>query len=330
MVRSLSKFWLLVIAGIFLLTSFAGVAQVAAQPAGQQTVSGNGFRVSPVTSEFVIESGQSEVFTITVENPTESPITAVPVVNDFVPGENEDGEALPILDIDATPPRNSFRSLVSSIDEIELGPRERKDIDVVISVPEDANAGGYYGIVRFEPKNLNDVGNVTLAASVGSIALVRVPGDLTERMDLEQLSAAQGDSLKSFFTGGDVSVLVRLKNSGDIHLQPFGRVNVKNMFGDTVASYELNDTNPRAFILPDTIRRFQDDLDNENWFGRYTIEANLGYSQGGDVLSAETTFWYIPVWALIAFFVGLGAIALGIIALVNRRGNKKRSKKSRK
>lgn len=328
MTHILRPVYILAVASVFLLTSFLSIGSIFAQPAGEQSVTGNGFRISPVTSEFVIEPGQSEVLSITIENPTPGPITAVPIVNDFVAGENEDGEALPILDLDAPSPRNSFRTLVSDIEEIPLDPGERREIDVTISVPADANAGGYYGIVRFEPKNLNDLGNVTLSASVGSIALVRVPGDLSEQLDLIQISAAQEGSLKSFYTGGDVSVLVRLQNSGDIHLQPNGRVQIKNMFGDVVESYELNDSTPRAFILPDTIRRFQDDLETTNWFGRYTIEANIGHMQGGgEPLSARATFWYVPIWAIAALFIALAAIAFGIISLVNKRSNKKSRKK---
>lgn len=324
MTLSLRRFVTTLFALLFVAAGLT-FTSVGAQPAGEQSVTGNGFRVSPVTSEFIVEPGSSEVFTITVENPTEGNVVAVPIINDFIAGQNEDGEALPILDEDTPAPRNSFRSLVGELNNIELGPRESKDLDVIITVPSDANAGGYYGIVRFIPENLSDDGNVTLSASVGSIALVRVPGDLTERLDLVQLSAAQGDSLRSFFTGGDVSVLARLQNSGDIHVQPFGRVEVKNMRGNVVASYEFNNTTPRANILPDTIRRFQNELENQNWFGRYTIEANIGYVQGsGDILSAQSTFWYIPAWALIVLFVAIAAIAFGVINVVNRKGTKRK------
>lgn len=325
MTRSIHTAWITLVAILVLLVAGFSASSVSGQPAGEQSVSGNGFRISPVTSDFVIEPGQSEILTITVENPTELPTIAVPFVNDFIAGQNEDGEVLPILDENAPAAGNSFRSLVGNIDEIELGPRERRDIEVTISVPEDANAGGYYGIVRFQPRDVNESGNVTLSASVGSIALVRVPGDLSEQLNLVQLSAAQGDSLRSFFTGGEVSTLIRLENAGNIHVQPFGRVQIKNMFGDVVESFELNDVTPRAYILPDTIRRFQDDLEGTNWFGRYTIEANIGYSQGsGEVISAQTTFWYVPVWALIALFVAIAAIAFGVVTLVNRRGNSKK------
>ncbi|CAN5705373.1 hypothetical protein BH23PAT2_BH23PAT2_01010 [soil metagenome] len=321
MTISLKRFLMLIVASIFAVTTMASTGFLSAQENDDPSVSGNGFRISPVSSDLVIEQGQSETLTLTVENPTEIPTTAVPIVNDFTAGDDENGEVLPILDDSAPAPRNSFKSLVGEIDSIELGPREKVDIDVTVSVPSGADAGGYYGIIRFVPENTNDQGNVMLSASVGSIVLVRVPGDLTEQLDLVQLSAAQGDSLKRFFTGGDVSVLVRLENSGDIHLRPFGKIQVKNIFGNVVDTYELNSTQPRGSILPDTIRRFQDDLQHNNWFGRYTIEANVGYSQGaGELVSAQTTFWYIPAWALIVLFVALLAVAFGVVSLVNRRG----------
>lgn len=323
---SMKRLLTIVLSALFVLASILGATRISAQPSGQESITGNGFRISPVTSEFTIEPGQTDILSITVENPTDAPITAVPIINDFVASENEDGEPLPILDDNAQRPRNSFKDLVDPIDNIPLEPREQVTIDVPITVPDDANVGGYYGIVRFEPADIGDAGNVTLSASVGSIALIRVPGDFTERLDLVQLSASQDGALRSFFTGGDVDVLVRLQNSGDIHLQPNGRVLIKNMFGDTIESYELNEGTPRAYILPDTIRRFQDSLENDSWFGRYTIETSIGHMQGGgEPLSAITTFWYIPVWALIALFVAIAAIGFGIISLINRKsGGKKR------
>ena len=328
---SMKRLSIIMLSALFVLSSVFSVSTLLAQPAGQDSITGNGFRISPVTSEFIIEQGQTENFSITVENPTDAPITALPIINDFIAGENEDGEPLPILDEDAPRPRNSFKDLVDPLDNIPLEPREQVTIDVPITVPEDANAGGYYGIVRFEPADLGDAGNVTLSASVGSIALIRVPGDLTERLDLVQLSASQDGALRSFFTSGDVDVLVRLENVGDIHLQPMGRVLIKNMFGDTIESYELNDSTPRAFILPDTIRRFQDSLENDRWFGRYTIETSIGHMQGGgEPLSAVATFWYIPVWALIALFVAIVAIGFGVISLINRKSSGKKSGKKRK
>lgn len=280
----------------------------------------NGFRISPVRSEFTIDPGKTETLTITVENPTDVATIARPLINDFVASEEEDGKPRLILDENAPPPKNSIKKLISKLPDVPLGPKEKKDIQVQVRVPEGANPGGYYGAVRFIPADLGQVDVVGIAASVGSLVLVRVPGDLTERLDLIELSAAQKGKAKSFFTDGTVQSLVRLKNEGDIHLQPFGRVTVKNMFGKQVANYELNlnQQELRDNILPGSTRKFVNDLPDQRWLGRYTITANLGYTNGGELITSSTTFWYLPVWALVVLALLVVGIAVGGYFLYKR------------
>lgn len=317
-----------------LVTVFAvGFATVTAQ-----NQSGNGFRIAPVRSEHVIEKGKSETLTITVENPSDGAVNARGIANDFVASDDESGQPRLLLDESSPSPKNSFKSLVSGLSELALGPREKKDVTVTITVPEDANAGGYYGAVRFEPQLTGGTSNtnVGLTASVGTIVLVRVPGDLTERLDLVQLSAATKTkdqdgkdqyNSKSFFTSGDVGIMTRLKNSGDIHVQPYGKVLVKNMFGKTVHEFEFNDANPRANVLPDSIRKFGDDVPKQKWFGRYTIEANLGYSTGGgELITARASFWYIPTAALLAIIIGILAIVGGVYWMIRKQKARKQHK----
>ncbi len=302
-----------------------GVAVLPVLTGAQANETGNGFRVSPVRSELMIEKGSSETLNVTVENPTDANVIARAVVNDFVASENEDGEPRLILDEDTPAPKNSFKSLVGSLPDVQLGPREKKELPVTITIPENANAGGYYGAVRFVPASSSDSGNVALTASVGSIVLVRVPGDLTERLNLVELGAAKvGGNVMSFLTSGDVQVITRLKNTGDIHVQPFGKVQVKNMFGKVVQEFELNANEPRANILPESTRRFEDKLNKPKggWIGRYTITANIGYSQGsGDLISTTASFWYVPMWAVAALFVLLAAIIGAIFWFKSKSGS---------
>lgn len=280
-----------------------------------QTDTGNGFRISPVKSELVIEKGKSTNLDITIENPTDAATIARPIVNNFVASANEDGEARIILDENAPAPKNDFRKLVGQIADLNLGPREKKDISVKISIPTDASSGGYYGTVRFVPTVVNNAGNVSLTASVGTIVLVTVPGNLTERVDLLKLGAGQNGKFKSFITNGNVDVIVRLQNKGDIHVQPFGKVNVKDAFGKTVHEFELNKN--RASILPGTVRKYNETLNKKSErLGRYTVTANIGYSQGsGNIITARATYWYVPTWAVYVLMVLLVLIVAGVYVL---------------
>lgn len=301
------------------LFAFVAIAVGSVSAQTNNDVSGNGFRISPVRSEINVDKGKSASLTITIENPTEFDTVAKPIVNDFVASDKENGEPLLILEDVGSKPANSFSSLVQPISDVNLGPKEKKDITVNLSVPADAKAGGYYGAIRFAPSTVNNTGNVSLTASVGTIVLVTVNGNLTEKLSLKQLSAGQNDEATGFITKGDVQSIVRLENTGDIHVKPFGRIEVKNIFGKTVATAELNATEPRANVLPGSTRKFVNSLDNKTWLGRYTIEANIGYSQGGgDVITAKSVFWYIPIWSLFVLGGLVLAIAAGVFFLVRK------------
>lgn len=282
---------------------------------------GNGFRVSPVRTELTIPKGRSETVVVSVENPSETPVRVTPEINNFVADEDESGSPRLILDDSVLPPRNDLKRLVSPLEGFTITAGQRKEIPVTISVPNDANAGGYYGAVRFIPELPTPEGrNVALTGSVGTIFLIEVPGDLKQQLNLVQFGAAEGNSYRGFFIGGKVNVLTRLKNTGDIHVKPFGKVQIKNMFGKIVHEYEFNNTDPRANVLPDSTRRFVDEIPQKGWFGRYTIKTNLGYSSGGgELISANASFWYFATWV----FYGLIALLLIIIAaiywLVRRR-----------
>lgn len=290
--------------------------------AAQSSVA-NGFRISPVRSELTINKGGKTKISITIENPTAVATTAKLIINDFIASDDESGQPRLILDDNVPLPKNSFKFLVSKIPDISLGPKERKTFDVTVSVPADANSGGYYGAIRFVPV-ADQKSNVGLTASVGTIVLVIVPGNLKQQLKLTQLSASSPDGkAKPFMFKGDVSVLTRLENTGDIHVKPYGKVTVKDLFGKEVASYEFNNTEPRANILPGSTRKFVDKLPKKKWLGRYTIESSLAYSQGGgDLVLGKANFWYIPVWALITFIV-LVLVAVGITFWIIKKRHKK-------
>jgi hypothetical protein len=302
----------LLFGSVFVATSGQAVAAVG--PA-------NGFLVSPVEEELTINKGTSQTVDIAVQNPTNSTVVAETVINDFVASSQENGVPRILLNGDNSP-ANNFKSLVKPIPNTTLSPQQKQYIPVTISVPANASSGGYYGVVRFIPVlNNNSAANVGLTASVGSLFLITVPGNLIQKLDLVQLSAANNNgNADSFFLSGAVSSMVRLHNSGNIHVEPFGSVVVKNMFGSQVASYQFNNTDPRASILPDSTRKFVNALPSHFWFGHYTIDANLAYVQGsGKIITASAGFWYMPWWSLIVLVVILAVIVYFVRRLVIRR-----------
>src|SRR5262249_29399832 len=154
------------------------------------------------------------------------------------------GEPALLLDPNQSAPSHSLKRLVGPIGSTTLQAGEQKAVNVTVTVPKDAAGGGYYGAVRFAPQTTAGSTNVTLLASVASLILVRVPGNVTDDLKLLSLDARQGSkgSPRMIFTSSkDVVTAARFQNNGNVQEQPFGKVILKE--GDKqIASYEINDS----------------------------------------------------------------------------------------
>jgi hypothetical protein len=276
----------------------------------------NGFKVSPVIYEITVEKGRTDTEIIYVTNvDVKTAIIAQPIVNDFLPSSDESGTPNILLNPNQSAPSDSFKSIVKSVKSVTIQPGQTAQVPVVISVPKNAESGGYYGAVRFISGEQNKLGgeqNLGLSASVGVLFLVTVPGNLMENLQEVDFSAAKNGSTGRFFINAtSLSIITRLRSTGNIHVQPFGTVQVADSHGKIIEEYEFNNRNPRANVLPNSTRKFEDQLKNKKWIGKYTITANLGYGTSGNLLTMKNYFWVIPLWMVIVFVIILLAILAG-------------------
>lgn len=278
---------------------------------------GNGLKVSPVTTNITVNPGQTQTVQVYVQNVTKGTVELQALVNDFTATTNETGIPALLLNPDQYAPTHSLKRFVAPIGNFSLKAGEQKVVNVLITIPKTASAGGYYGAVRFAPASSSSTSNVTLSASVGSLILVRVPGDIKEqvRLDSFDVRAGENDSPRVVFTSGKgLVVAARFENLGDIQEQPFGKVILKQG-NTTLASYEINDTTPRGNVLPNSIRKFTVTLDKVGAFGRYTLSGNFGYGSSGQLLSAQTTFYVIPVGIIATAVIVVLAILFAVFVL---------------
>ncbi|PID99645.1 hypothetical protein CSA80_00040 [Candidatus Saccharibacteria bacterium] len=285
----------------------------------QNDTAGNGIRVSPVRTDVTMNPGESRAVTLTVQNITGADGEFQAVVNDFV-AKGEEGQPALILEADEYAPSHSLKRYISEIPNVSVGKGEYKEVKVNITIPKDTAAGGYYGAVRFVTANDAIDKNVTLSASVASIILVRVSGDIVENVTLESLDVRSGDAMEnpnSFFTSHkNLYVTARFKNAGTSHEQPFGKVVVKK--GDKVIqTTEINNTEPKGNVLPDSVRRFNVKLDKIGSWGKYTVEGNFGYGKSGQLITGKTSFFVLPL-PLIVGAIALVAVVIAAIVWVPR------------
>lgn len=285
----------------------------------QEGETSGGYLISPVREELFLDKGKSETVILTIENVTEVPTTAKAIVNNFGPSADESGQ--PAIDIDGKINfGNSFVELVEPIEDVKLEPNTKVEVPVTITVPNDASPGGYYGVVRFASTDQQGDANVSLSASIGTIFLVTVPGEFSESMELVELSSATNSNTKRLIIGdgSDLQIVTRLNNTGNIHLQPFGKISITNSSGEVVETYEFNSGNERANVLPDSIRAFVDEIQYDKFFGKYTVTANLGYGDGGGLITAKNTFWVVPLWVVIVSILAIVAIIIAAFLLYRK------------
>jgi hypothetical protein len=312
------------------ISGFTGAADAATSNTSI-TSNGNGYRISPVRTDLVVQAGQTKSVTVYITNISHSDENLQVVIVDFTAKDNTGTPAL--LLSGQSLPRHGLKQYASvPTGSISLKPGEQKSVDVKIVIPANAVPGGYYGAVRFTPVNANGDKNVNLAASVGSLILVKVPGNVKEQVSVVSFGATRGTDTQSIFFGNNnLKAIVAFRNNGDVQEQPFGKIQLKK--GDAfLASYEINNTEPRGNVLPDTTRQFTVNLDKVGKFGKFTLEGNFGYGSNGQLISTKSSFYVIPLSAIIIFVLVVAGLVLLVLAVPKmiRRHDRRILRKSRR
>lgn len=304
---------------LFSLLTLAGITL------GQTAVfaQGSGLQVSPTRSELTVGAGESETFEVQLSNVTSGTVTAKPEIFDFEP--KEDGSPQIVTNDNNKNKAVSIKSFLTGLDNIVLGPGEKKTKTLTINVPKGQAAGAYYGVVIFNAVTGNNEGSqsgtggqVALSAGVGHIVLVQVPGEVTERMQLVSIVAgrkAQDGKIStgSIFSSVPNQVEITLRNTGTSILKPFGNITVEKG-GKNVANIQLNNADTKANILPGSNRIFTEELKDLKGIGRFTITVNAAYGKGGDILTQKLNVWVIPVW--LGASIGAGVLALAVVVFI--------------
>lgn len=288
---------------------------ILGQPAKAQQSSpppqpGQAFSISPPLIELQGNPGETVTTKIKFTNISDSELLIKTQFNDFG-AKNETGEPNIIFE-DQDNTAFSLRRWIASPTPFKIAKKATKTVEFPIAIPKSAEPGGHYAVIRFTgtTPELEDSG-VALTASIGSLVLMRVSGEVKEKAAVADFFAATPRYEKSsFFEQSPITLIERVRNEGNIHLKPTGTVKVNDMFGKEVANLRVNGTpgntkdSPRS-VLPKSIRRFEQNLANKWMFGRYEAKLDLAYGQNNQQkLSATTSFWVIP-YKLILFVLAV-------------------------
>lgn len=274
-----------------------------------------GITVTPVTDVFDVIPGKTITRTVRVINPVVKEITLYPRALDFHT-DNEKGQPNFFTPKDKTSRWTMSQWMTFSKPFLRIAPNEEEKFDVIINAPENADPGGHYAAILFsteEPKLDEDVSQIGVVGLVGTLLLAKVPGDIIERLTLEEFVAPR------ILVTPPANFSVLFSNSGNVHLRPAGELKIRNWFGDTSAAIKINEG--EGNVLPDSKRRFETSW-NFDWkaFGKYTATTALYYGTEEKQLIATRSFIVLPIW----FLAASGLLLLFIlIKIVKRRGKKK-------
>lgn len=221
-----------------------------------------------------------------------------------------------------------------SAQEVTLEPQRTQQVPFTITVPQTAEPGGYYAGIFFgtQPPTEGETGQIGIGSKIGTLIILRVEGDVFESATIEQFGF---DVSKTKFNRLPLTFVVRIRNSGNVHIRPTGTLTVRNMLGGESVSLPINQT--QGAVLPSSIRRFDalwkkqaESAERGNFFqelgrewknfglGNYTAAATMEYGQQKQVLTASTTFTIFPWRVLLVSVLVLVVIILLFIFIIRQ------------
>lgn len=290
------------------------------------TNNANTLKVSPVRTDIEVPAGTSKKVDTYLTNLTDAPISVRPVTNDFIAGDERGTPAL-ILDADKFAPTHSLKRYMSPLADVTIPAKQTATVPVTITVPQDAQPGGYFGAVRFAPVNPDGGGQVNLSASVASLILMKVPGAAVEKLTMTEFKITQDGQESTYFrTPDNIVINLRFQNNGSVQLAPFGKISVLKD-NQVVYDHDFNISNPREMVLPDSARRWDVPLKNLDTFGHYTVKGTFTYGSKNETIEVTKSFWVIPFWMIIAA-IAVVVLLIGVIIWIFHFIRKRRDRKN--
>lgn len=284
--------------------------------------------VSPAIIDLELDPGQSITQEIILYNETDEDIFINGSIEQFKP-KGEVGEA-EILPFNVTDTSVNWIKLPNN--SLVLKPGEEVAVPVIVNVPITADVGGYYLALMWESSSgpeSNKSHQTLISSRVGVLILLTVNGEINSNLEINNFELTKN---KNFYSNTDINFLLRLRNTGSIHVRPQGSVVIKNFVGKTVEILSIN--NEQGAILPNTNRIFNISwIDNDvkfkiisNFinqltdfsFGKFSAKAIVDYGNDQSVESEVVYFWMIP-WPLILFVIAIIALIIGFFRNIKNK-----------
>lgn len=212
-----------------------------------------------------------------------------------------------------TSPYSIKTGISPEVNTFSLNMGQKITIPIRIKIPQNAAPGGFYTavIVSNAPSKESEVSSGTGAKAIsraGALMFVRVNGDASEAGQVQDFSITP---TKWIYSPGSLDFQILFVNAGNVHLAPYGTIEVKGLFGGEVKTLPID----AYYSLPQSKRYRTVPFDTSGLFGRYTATLNLNKSlhnpgANEEIETREISFWVIPYKLLAGIFVSVLILVL--------------------
>ena len=277
------------------------------------------FVVGPAKSELSLNPGETKNIELRIQNRMGRTQSFEISFEDFVASKD--------LDQTVVLAGSEIKSQTSLVEYIRVEKNnftlEQGDelvLPVTISIPEQVSPGGRFGAVVVSAVSLKEnngteeraYSGASVVSRIASLMFVKVNGDVVTSGTLSDFSTKNNQAV---FWSGEVPVRMLFKNTGTVHVNPYGIITVKDIFGSRVGEVQIDPW----FVLPGSSRTRDVSLRKEGLLGRYTatLEINPGY--GSTTQVKQIAFYVVSPVAVIITVIISAAVVFGIRKVFKKR-----------
>lgn len=267
-----------------------------------------GIQISPLSYNYEIKPGESKEVSINLTNLNSATLNYVIEIENFNQVTDEGAPSFTNENVDKSV--TSLKDWIiiknSAENEGQISAKQSKDLVFKVSVPVGAEPGGHYAAIFAKEIRKTDTGETQLgiATRVGTLVLVSVPGEVTKTAEITEF-----DPPSLLWKGGPVDLSMKVKNTGTVHYDSSGSVEIKSMLGKkSVVDFG------KHTIIPDNQRSYSGVWTAKYPFGRYVLKAQAT-DGANQAVSVEKVLWVFPLIIIIPVIVAIIILVWVIIYL---------------
>ncbi len=191
---------------------------------------------------------------------------------------------------------------------VTLSPGEQKQIPFTIEVPQNAPPGGHFAVIWWGTASPEK--QVSIVTRAGILVYLQVSGKINESGKLVSFST---ENNQFFFVQLPENFNLRFNNAGNTYLKPQGEILIKNILGQKIANFGVNEIN--IILLPNDENnlRIAKKFDKPPFaLGFYKADLTLRWGDKPESIKKNIWFFVFPWQQVLGGLIVLAVLFFGL------------------